>query len=431
MLSKPLLGKRATFDDEDENVGSTVTATVINLLKNMVGAGLLNVCIAFKYASVLGGVLVMVLSAFICTAGFLLLGYACSKTGSKTFRALWRSSIGTGSEKVVDIVLFFHTLFSCVGYITMIGDFCVKSCSGLFPGSAFGTRRELSIYVVTAVALLPLSFYKNLDSLKHTSVIGLVITALSCMYVFYDVVAHASEYEAVENLRDHLWYVKLDMFKTLALFNGSFSAHYNAPTYYAELKEKTFANFARVTLYSFAIATALFTTFGIAGFARFGDAVLGNVLKSYSPDDAMVQVSWLCMMVSTVFNFPHAFQRMRSSFNALRNKSPHSDFVPTTIALLGLSLYMGVAFTDIAVIKMIKGATLGVSIMFIFPALIYLSLSHQEMAAHTVSNGISKTDPDQKCRREPYNLLRAICVVMLVTGFIQGALALLVHYKLI
>ena len=30
--------------------------------------------------------------------------------------------------------------------------------------------------------------------------------------------------------------VKLDMFKTLALFNGSFSAHYNAPTYYAELQ---------------------------------------------------------------------------------------------------------------------------------------------------------------------------------------------------
>ena len=26
------------------------------------------------------------------------------------------------------------------------------------------------------------------------------------------------------------------MFKTLALFNGSFSAHYNAPTYYAELQ---------------------------------------------------------------------------------------------------------------------------------------------------------------------------------------------------
>lgn len=27
----------------------------------------------------------------------------------------------------------------------------------------------------------------------------------------------------------------MDMFKTLALFNGSFSAHYNAPTYWNEL----------------------------------------------------------------------------------------------------------------------------------------------------------------------------------------------------
>ena len=50
-------------------VGSTVTATVINLLKNMVGAGLLNVCVAFQYASVMGGLLVMLFSAFVCTGG--------------------------------------------------------------------------------------------------------------------------------------------------------------------------------------------------------------------------------------------------------------------------------------------------------------------------------------------------------------------------
>lgn len=306
----------------------------------------------------------------------------------------------------------------------MIGDFSVKSCSGLFPGSAFAQRRELSIFVITGLLIFPLSLYKNLDSLTHTSVIGLAITALSCMYVFYDVVAHAEEYGAAENIRNNLWYVKLDMFKTLALFNGSFSAHYNAPTYYAELRDRSFANFARVTLYAFMIATVLFTAFGIAGFARFGDEVLGNVLKSYSPKDPMVQLSWLFMMVSTVFNFPHAFQRMRTSFNALRNRKPHADFLATTVGLLGVTLYMGVAFQDIAVIKMIKGATLGVSIMFVFPALIYLSLSSREAAA-------AAADPDSKARREPRRLLRALCVLMLGSGFLQGALALLVHYKVI
>jgi len=414
-LNQPLLNKRKLAEEE---VGSTVSATVINLLKNMVGAGLLNVCIAFQYASVIGGTLVMFYSAFVCTAGFLIIGYCCSKTGAKTFRELWLKSMGAGTDKIVDAILFFHCLFSCVGYITMIGDFCVKSASGLLPGSILAERREVSIILVTVFAIFPLSLYKNLDSLKQTSVIGLAITAVSCAYIFYDVVAHAGEYEAIETLGSHMWYVKLDMFKSLALFNGSFSAHYNAPTYYAELKEKTFENYAKVTLISFAIATALFTSFGLAGFARFGDQVLGNVLKSYSADDPMIQLSWFFMMVSTVFNFPHAFQRMRSSFNALLNKEPYWNFFPVTAFLLAISLYMGVAFKDIAVIKMIKGATLGVSIMFILPALFYLKLNSDGKKFEGVS-------------AERTSLMKVLCAVMMGTGIVQGILALLVHFKVI
>mmetsp|Transcript_7069 Transcript_7069/g.15222 ORF Transcript_7069/g.15222 Transcript_7069/m.15222 type:complete len:415 (-) Transcript_7069:154-1398(-) len=414
MLKMPLL-RKVKVDDKDGEVGSTVLATVINLLKNMVGAGLLNVCIAFKYASVLGGMLVMLFSAFVCTTGFLMIGYCCSKTGSKTFRDLWRVSIGSSSEKVVDWVLFFHCLFSCVGYITMIGDFSTKSLSGLLPGSILAERREVSIILITVFLIFPLSLYKSLDALKHTSVIGLAITAFSCAYVFYDVIANASDYGAGEVIRNNFWYVDLDMFKTLALFNGSFSAHYNAPTYYAELKDRNFSNFVRLTLYSFAIATVLFTSFGIAGFARFGDQVLGNVLKSYSPDDFMVQLSWLFMMISTVFNFPHAFQRMRSSWTTLTGQGIDGSGLWLTIGLLLLCLWMGIAFQDIAVIKMIKGATLGVALMFIFPALIYLSL-------------ISKSG---KLWKERSGFLAVLCVVMLLSGFLQGALALLVYWKVI
>ena len=47
---------------------------------------------------------------------------------------------------------------------------------------------------------------------------------------------------------------------------------------------------------------------------------------------------------------------MRSSFNALLNKGPEDNFIFTTILLQSASVYMGVAFKDIAVIKMIKGA---------------------------------------------------------------------------
>eukprot|EP00933_Yihiella_yeosuensis_P052882 TRINITY_DN51015_c0_g1_i1.p1 TRINITY_DN51015_c0_g1~~TRINITY_DN51015_c0_g1_i1.p1 ORF type:complete len:434 (-),score=72.56 TRINITY_DN51015_c0_g1_i1:473-1774(-) len=430
-LKKPLIGNGHSHGPvKSTAVGSTVAATVINLLKNMVGAGLLNVCIAFQYASVGGGCLIMIYSSFVCSAGFLLIGYCCSKTGARTFRELWRSAMGAETEICVDVVLFFHTFFSCVGYITMIGDFCVKSAQGLLPGSIFATRRESSILVMTVFGIFPLCLYKNLDSLKHTSVIGLAITAFSCAYIFWDVIWNASEYQAVETLRDHAWYVKLDMFKTLALFNGSFSAHYNAPTYYMELKDRSFINYMKVTFWAFGIATVLFTAFGLAGFARFGDEVLGNVLKSYSADDPMVQLSWLCMMVSTVFNFPHAFQRMRSSAFALVKCDSEENFLRTTIALLMLCLYTGIAFKDIAVIKMIKGATLGVSIMFIFPALFFLQLS-APLQKKPKSHG-DPNSPGSKVRRQKRTTaLRILSAIMMVTGIVQGVLALLVHWKVI
>lgn len=37
------------------------------------------------------------------------------------------------------------------------------------------------------------------------------------------------------------------------------------------------------------------------------------------------------------------------------NKGPEDNFMGTTILLLSVAVYMGVAFKDIAVIKMIKG----------------------------------------------------------------------------
>eukprot|EP00425_Heterocapsa_triquetra_P001636 CAMPEP_0195062304 /NCGR_PEP_ID=MMETSP0448-20130528/8958_1 /TAXON_ID=66468 /ORGANISM="Heterocapsa triquestra, Strain CCMP 448" /LENGTH=417 /DNA_ID=CAMNT_0040092971 /DNA_START=77 /DNA_END=1330 /DNA_ORIENTATION=+ len=412
-LTKPLLGKQ-------EGKGSSMNATIINLLKNMVGAGLLNVCIAFKYSSVLGGLFAMAFSAFVSTAGFLMIGFCCSKVNAKSFREVWRASLGTGSEKIVDVVLFFHCLFSCVGYITLIGDFSVCSFSGLFPDSILGTRRDVPILLITAVFIFPLSQLKSLDPLKFTSALGLGITAMACLYVFCEAFATAEEHDAIDNLVDNWWYLKFDIFKTIALFNGSFSAHYNAPTYYAELKDKSFKRFAQAALYSFAIATALFTVFGVVGFARFGDDIMGNILKGYEADDVFVQLSWVAMMTSTIFVFPHAFQRMRASWNELLDKPPGWAFQSTTIGLLALCVWMGTAFEDIAVIKLFKGATLGTSLMFIFPAIFYISISNQEA---------QMPDPEGKRKGEPVALLQVLCCIMIVCGVGQGALAIASHFR--
>lgn len=399
-----------------KKAGASITSTCINLCKNMIGAGLLNVCIAFKYSSVLGGLLAMIFSSFVSTAGFLLIGFCCDKYGATTFRELWQKAMGKQTDKIVDVALFFHTLFSCVGYITLIGDFSTKSASGLFPGSIFEDR-VFSVCAITILAIFPLCLLKTLDSLKFTSALGLFITALACLYCFGEALANFSQ--VTEVLADKWCYFKMDIFKTIALFNGSFSAHYNAPEFYAELADRSFARFAKCAFISFGIGTSLFTIFGLVGYGRFGDEVLGNILKGYDEDNTLVQLCWLAMGLSTVFVYPHAFQKMRASFNAVLGKDKFANFYPTTVGLLICCVYGGITFTDISVIKMIKGATLGTSLMFIFPALFYINLSKQGSTVVKKEFG------------ENQGLIGNLSWALLINGFACGALAVLIHFKVI
>eukprot|EP00438_Fugacium_kawagutii_P000809 Skav235094 [mRNA] locus=scaffold711:70939:84063:- [translate_table: standard] len=164
--------------------------------------------------------------------------------------------------------------------------------------------------------------------------------------------------------------------------------------------------------------------------------------------------------VSTVFNFPHAFQhldgaveRMRSSFNALINRGPEDNFMFTTILLLSVSVYMGVAFKDIAVIKMIKGTEANIGLetkgqplqhpRFIFPAIFFIQLNEPIRLKRKRSGDVN--DPMSQVRRRCNpngSSLAASCffdshtlatneVIMMITGFVQGALALMVHYNII
>jgi sodium-coupled neutral amino acid transporter 11 len=429
------------FPDGDKEKGATIVTTCINLLKNMVGAGLLNVPVAFMYSSVLGGLLDMILSSFLATGGFLLIGYCCSKTGARSYRALMSVSVGPACGKLIDVMLFFHTLFSCVGYITLIGDFTTKSMSGLAPGSIFATNRAFSTCCIVLTVIFPLSLLRDLKSLKPFSAMGLAAIWFSVVYVFYELFATAEEHQPMQTLKDNWWYVKFDTFKTIALFNGSFSAHYSAPTFYAELRQKSFARYATCALWSFGISTVLFTLFGVAGYARFGNEVLGNILKGYDPESIPVQMSWMCMNIATIFVFPIAFQRMRASWTALVNKplglSASSAIPWTTIGLLAASTYFGIAFTDIAVVKLIKGATLGVSIMFIMPGLAFLGISskgnnRKEFERHfspAMQRQISPTTEEMP--NENTAGIRAFSYVLVTVGILQGLFALLSHFKLI
>jgi amino acid permease len=105
----------------------------------------------------------------------------------------------------------------------------------------------------------------------------------------------------------------------------SYIAHYNAPAYFRELKEKT--KFKQMVFTSFGILTALYALVMGAGYATFGDTCQGNILLNYHPSDALSTLARFATLVSILVGFPLVFCGIREGvLSILLNSGYKANF---------------------------------------------------------------------------------------------------------
>ena len=57
--------------------------------------------------------------------------------------------------------------------------------------------------------------------------------------------------------------------------NFAFTAHYNAPKYYRELKERTPSNYLKAVIIAFGLCALVYTVVSLCGYFEFGEEVKG------------------------------------------------------------------------------------------------------------------------------------------------------------
>lgn len=100
MSSNTLL---ATHDEEEDDGISSETAATINLINNIVGAGMFSMPWCLMECTLVTGVVLMLFMCFLNAASFLILAECCELAGSYSYLEMGRKAFGERFGTVVQV----------------------------------------------------------------------------------------------------------------------------------------------------------------------------------------------------------------------------------------------------------------------------------------------------------------------------------------
>jgi len=380
----------ASASSEAEESGSndgdaTVTQLIFNLVKGIVGAGVLSLPAGIAaFANAPGGVIpaisLIAIIGGLSAYGFALIGRCCAYTNTKSYREAWSATVSESSSWLPATAVTFKTCAACLAYSMILGDTFVSLLSTVGIASA-----KIPVTLgLTGAVLLPLCLMKNLSSLAPFSLVGslgMLYTAVAMIIRYVGKAYTATGAFGADNvaaLRPNFGTVGAQGALTpsavilVSMLSTAYMAHFNAPKFYNELKDKTLPKYYKVVSTSFAISISIFALIAAIGFLTFGANSSGLILNNYSTRDGLMNLSRIAVAISLVFSYPLAFVGARDGvLDLLKMKGTVKTQNILTVGLLAVITGASLVIPDVSFVMALSGATLGNGLIYIFPALMF------------------------------------------------------------
>ncbi len=371
--------------------GATISNEVFNLVKNIVGAGILSLPAGIAaYGDAPSAVLpAAFLISFIGLSSaycFSLIGRVCSATGAASYRDAWSKSVGSSTSWIPASACTFKTGVANVAYSMILAS----TFQSLFATAGLTIGRTSTLLLLTGTVLLPLCLLKNLAALAPFSLLGIAgvgFTSFSMLLRYLD-----GSYAPGGKFFATLAASKAPKFGAvgasgaasakstilLCMLSTAYLAHYNAPKYYAELRNPTVPRYNVVVASAFAASIALFSAVASIGFLTFGANSAGLILDNYSTADPLATMSRVAIATSIIFSYPLTFVGIREGVFDLM-KVPVSDRTPgrvnrMSVVILAVVTGLALVLKDLSFVLSFGGATLGNAIVFLFPTMMFRAL---------------------------------------------------------
>mmetsp|Transcript_3989 Transcript_3989/g.4071 ORF Transcript_3989/g.4071 Transcript_3989/m.4071 type:complete len:494 (-) Transcript_3989:129-1610(-) len=376
----------AAVAEEFADGEASLASSTFNLGKSIIGAGVLSIPCAIGFISDYKTALVptffmsLVIGA-ISAYCFSRIAKACSIHKVKSYQEAWIKSVDPKTGWIVSFASTSMCFLLSLAYVIIIGD-TFSALSSTFHLPAFFQGRNNVIISIVSCILLPLCSMKSLNALAPFSVLGLVGTLYTGVFMsirfldgsylpggqFYSSLTAATE--PIFNTRSMA--LTPAMFVLISMLSTSYIAHYNAPRFLIELKNPTMKRFNIVVAFAFLIACATYSFITASGFLTFGGNSLGFLLNNYSNNDNLATFARLAIGAAIISGFPFTFTACKDGVLDLLNISfkKRDSLMPLmNIGLLSMITLLALVLKDVSFVVGFSGSLFGAAIMFIFPAI--------------------------------------------------------------
>jgi len=229
------------------------------------------------------------------------------------------------------------------------------------------SSRIFVIAIFSLVVMFPLCLLKRVDILGPASFLAI----LSCLYLAGFITADGIANVERERFKDVTWEVwGVEFFSALPLIVFAFQAHILVPPVYAEYKGHTVAKMDLVIISALVIELLIYIPVAIFGYASFGQTTQGDILLNYDITNIPASIGRVCVVLTVTLATPINMFPARLAFASLIFKGKEMTnklFYGITFSLFMVCLIIAL-FVPVTVVFSVIGATLGVAVIFGFPA---------------------------------------------------------------
>ena len=217
--------------------------------------------------------------------------------------------LGEFNGKILSTACTTKTGFACLMYSIIIGDtsHALASTFGLIDAVPMLAQRWKMLAVSTIFTLLPLCLMRSFAILSYTSLLGILGTLYTGVFMgirlfdgsyapggqFYGSLSALPKFGTTTS--------PAAAFILVSMLSTAYIAHYNAPRFYTNLKDRSVKKFNVLTAAGFGASIAIMGTMMAMGFLTFGAASSGFVLNNYASGDALATVARVAILASVRF----------------------------------------------------------------------------------------------------------------------------------